>query len=65
MKFVGTVVHRVTELLPNHCQRRGNLYNIISLNNISLRCNEDTKNLKKLICNELTRKQEQCACYFC
>jgi hypothetical protein len=26
MKFLGTVVHRLTELLPNHCQHRGNLY---------------------------------------
>jgi hypothetical protein len=26
MKFLRTVVHRLTELLPNHCQHRGNLY---------------------------------------
>jgi hypothetical protein len=26
MKFLGTVVHRLTELLPNHCQHRGNLH---------------------------------------
>jgi hypothetical protein len=26
MKFLGTVVHRLAELLPNHCQHRGNLY---------------------------------------
>jgi hypothetical protein len=26
MKFLGTVVHRLTELLPNHCQHRRNLY---------------------------------------
>jgi hypothetical protein len=26
MKFLGTVIHRLTELLPNHCQHRGNLY---------------------------------------
>jgi hypothetical protein len=38
---------------------------IISLNNISLRYNEETKKLRKLIRNKLTRKQEQCACYFC
>jgi hypothetical protein len=28
MKFLGTVVHRLTELPPNHCQHRGNLYHI-------------------------------------
>jgi hypothetical protein len=26
MKFLGTVVHRLTELLPNHWQHRRNLY---------------------------------------
>jgi hypothetical protein len=26
MKFLGTAVHRLTELLANHCQHRGNLY---------------------------------------
>jgi hypothetical protein len=26
MKFLGIVVHRLTELLPSHCQHRGNLY---------------------------------------
>jgi hypothetical protein len=26
MKILRTVVHRLTELLPNHCQHRGNLY---------------------------------------
>jgi hypothetical protein len=26
MKFLGTVVHRLTELQPNHCQHRGNIY---------------------------------------
>jgi hypothetical protein len=26
MKFLRTVVRRLTELLPNHCQHRGNLY---------------------------------------
>jgi hypothetical protein len=66
MKFLGTVVHRLTELLPNHCQHRGNLYRkYISLNNISLRYNEETKKLRKPIRNKLKRKQEQCACYLC
>jgi hypothetical protein len=26
MKFLGTVIHTLTELLPNHWQHRGNLY---------------------------------------
>jgi hypothetical protein len=38
---------------------------IIYLNNISLRYNKSTVKLRKLIRNKLTRKQEQCACYFC
>jgi hypothetical protein len=65
MKFLGTVVRKLTELLPNHCQHRGNLIIIIFLSNISLRYNEETKKLRKLIRNKLTRKQEQCACYSC
>jgi hypothetical protein len=65
MKFLGTVVHRLTELLPNHWQHRGNLYHNLSLNIISLRYNKNIKKLRKLVRNNLTRKQEQCACYFC
>jgi hypothetical protein len=38
---------------------------ILSLNIISLRYNKNTKNLRKLIHNKLTQKQEQCACYVC
>jgi hypothetical protein len=26
MKFLETIVNSLTELLPNHCQHRGNLY---------------------------------------
>jgi hypothetical protein len=65
MKFLGAVVHRLTELLPNHCQHRGNLYHNYIFKNIYLCYNEETKKLRKLIRNELTRKQDQCACYFC
>jgi hypothetical protein len=66
MKFLGTVVHRLTELLPNHCQHGENIYhNYVFKNNISLRYNGETKKLRKLIRNKLTRKQEQCARYFC
>jgi hypothetical protein len=25
VKFLGTVVHRLAKLLPNHCQHQGNL----------------------------------------
>jgi hypothetical protein len=62
MKFLGTVVHRLTELLPNIDKI---FIIIISLNNISLRYNEETKKLRKLVRNMLTRKKEHCACYFC
>jgi hypothetical protein len=62
MKFLGTVVHRLTELLPNHCQHRANLYHNDIFKYISLRHNEETKKLRKFIRNKLTRKQEQCAC---
>jgi hypothetical protein len=34
---------------------------IISLNNISLRFDEETKKLMKPVLNKLTRKQDQCA----
>jgi hypothetical protein len=34
------------------------------LNNISLRYNEETKKLRKLIRNKFSRKQEQCEWYF-
>jgi hypothetical protein len=57
MKFLETVVHRLAE--------EETFIIIISLNNISLRYNEETKKLRKLIRNKLTLKQEQCACYFC
>jgi hypothetical protein len=30
-----------------------------------MRYNEETKKLRELIRNNLTWKQEQCACYFC
>jgi hypothetical protein len=60
MKFLGTVVDRITaEPLP--ASRKS----LSSLNNISLRYNEETKKLRKLVRNKLTRKQEQCTCYFC
>jgi hypothetical protein len=65
MKFLGTVVHRLTD----YCRTIANIeeifITIISLNNIYLRYNEETRKLRKLIRNKLTRKQEQCACYFC
>jgi abortive infection bacteriophage resistance protein len=60
MKFLGTVVHRLAELLWNHCQHRGNLYHNY-INNISPRYNEEIKKLRKLILNKFTPKQEQCA----
>jgi hypothetical protein len=54
---------------PNYCGTIANIEEIfiiiMSLNNISLRQNEEPKKLRKLIRNKLTRKQEQCACYFC
>jgi hypothetical protein len=63
MKFLGTVVP------PNYCRTIANIEAIFiiitSLNNISLRYNEETKTLRKLIRHKLTRKQEQCACYIC
>jgi hypothetical protein len=65
MKFLGTVIHRLIELVPNHCQHRGNLYHYYILNNISLRYKEETKKLRKLIRNKLILKQEQHACCFC
>jgi hypothetical protein len=49
MKFLGTVVHRLTELLPNHCQHEEIFIITISLNNIPLCCNEETNKLRKLI----------------
>jgi hypothetical protein len=64
MKFLGTVVHRLTELLPNIASIEEIFIIIISLNHISLPYNEETKTLRKFIRNKLTRKQEQCACYF-
>jgi hypothetical protein len=56
MKSLGTFVHRLTELPPNHCLHREIFIMIISLNNVSLRFDEETEKL---------RKQEQCACYLC
>jgi hypothetical protein len=55
MKFLGTVVHRLTELLPNHRNIEEIFIIIISLNNISLRYNKETKILRELIRNKLTR----------
>jgi hypothetical protein len=65
MKFLGTVVHRLTGLLPNHANIDEIFIIIISLNNIPLRYKEETKQLRKPIRNKFTSKQEQCACYFC
>jgi hypothetical protein len=54
---------------PNYCRTIANIeeiyIKIVSLNIVSLRYNKNTKKLWKLIRNKLTRKQEQCACYFC
>jgi hypothetical protein len=54
---------------PNYCRTIANIEEIfiiiISLNTISLRYNEETKKLRKLIRKTLTRKGEQCACYVC
>jgi hypothetical protein len=47
MEFLGAVVHRLTELLPNHCHIEEIFIIIISLNNISLHYNEETKKLRK------------------
>jgi hypothetical protein len=63
MKCLGTVVHRLTEVLPNHCQHRGNLYHNCIFNIISVRYNKSTKKFRKLIRNKLTRKQEQCVLF--
>jgi hypothetical protein len=65
MKLLGTVVHRLTELLRTIANIEEIYIIIVSLNNISLRYNKNTKQLRKLVRNKLTRKQEQCACYFC
>jgi hypothetical protein len=65
MKFLGTVVHRLTELCRIIAIIAEIFIIIISLNNISLRYNEETKKLRKLIRDKLTRKQEQRAYYFC
>jgi hypothetical protein len=46
MKFLGTVVHRLTELLPNIANIDEMFIVIISLNNISLRYNEESKKLR-------------------
>jgi hypothetical protein len=65
MKFLGTVVHRLSDYCRTIAIIEETVIIIISLNNISLRYNEETKQLRKPIRNKLTRKQEQCACYFC
>jgi hypothetical protein len=65
MKFLGTVIHRLTELCRTIANTEEIFIIIISLTNISLRYNEETKKLRKLIRNKLTRKQQQCTSYFC
>jgi hypothetical protein len=47
MKFLGTVVHRLTELLPNHCQHRGNLYHYYIFKYYFSALNEEIKKLRK------------------
>jgi hypothetical protein len=53
---------------PNYCRTIANIEEIyiiiVSSNIIYLRYNKNTKKLRKLIRNKLTRKQEQCASYF-
>jgi hypothetical protein len=46
MQFLRTVVHRLTELLPNHSNIEKIFIKIISLKNIFLRYNEETKKLR-------------------
>jgi hypothetical protein len=59
MKFLGTVVHTLTELLP--IANIDEIFIIIiSLNIISLRYNEETKKLRKPISNNFAPKQEKC-----
>jgi hypothetical protein len=65
MKFLGTIVHRLTELLQTIANIEEIYIIIVSLNIISLRYNKNTKILREPIRNKLTRKQEQCAFYFC
>jgi hypothetical protein len=36
MQFLGTVVHRLTELLTNHCQHRQNIYHNYSNRSLQL-----------------------------
>jgi hypothetical protein len=64
MKPLGTIVHRLTELLSNNCQQPGNLYHnyVFKLYFAAL---QRRKQNRELIRNKLTRKQEQCVCYFC